>query len=96
MTTDYFTGSTRTDLRLSGITFCPLCEKVVELLSFDEAAKSFNTDLQDISLLADQGNLHRLHNRRAKVMICGESLFDFFESRRTRLLDSHFINALSI
>lgn len=95
MTAGRFTNKQRIKLRLAGLAFCPRCEKAVELLTFDEAARSFNTDLQDILLLAENGDLHRLYNRRAKVMICGKSLVDFFESRRTRLLDSHFVNSMS-
>ena len=94
-TADRITNSGRICLRRSGFTFCPRCDKAVELLSFDEAAKSFNTDIQDIEILAKRGDLHRLHNRRAQVMICSVSLFDFFEGRQTRLLDSHFVKALS-
>ncbi len=89
-------NSGRVRLRRWGYAFCPRCGKSVELMSFDEAARSFNTDVQDIEILAKHGDLHRLHNRRAQVMICSVSLFEFFESRQTRLLESHFINSLSI
>lgn len=77
-------------IRRSGFAVCPLCDKVVDLLSFDSAAELFKTDIQDIEYLARNGSLHRVHNRSGKVMICSISLFDCFENRRTRLLDSHF------
>ncbi len=89
------TSSERICLRRSGLAFCPRCGKVVELLNYEEAAETFNTDRQDIEILAKRGDLHRLHSQRASVMICSISLFDCFESRRTRLLDSHFTAAMS-
>lgn len=89
------TKSERIRLRLYGFAFCPRCEKAVKLLSFRDAAHSFNTDLDDIELHATRGDLHRLHNWRAKVMICSLSLAEFFESRQTRLLDPHFTETLS-
>lgn len=70
---------------------CPVCEKQVELLSIEGAAIVFKTDTQDIEFLAKRGDLHRVHNRAGKVMICSNSLFECFESRQTRLLASHFV-----
>jgi hypothetical protein len=78
-------------VRRSGFALCPLCDKAVDLLSYDSAAESFKTDVQDIDYLARNGSLHRVHNRSGKVMICSISLFECFENRRTRLLDSHFV-----
>lgn len=95
ITKNGMTGSERIRQRRSGLVFCPRCGKEVELLSFEDAAGSFNTDKQDIEILAKRGDLHRLHNWRGEVMICSASLSDFFESRRTRLLDSHFTAAMS-
>lgn len=77
-------------LRRSGLAFCPLCGKTVELLSFETSAQLFKTDVQDIEYLARSGYLHRVHNKHGNVMICSLSLYRCFESRRTRLLDSHF------
>ena len=73
-------------LRRSAFAFCPVCEKPVELLGFADAAELFKTDLQDIEFLAGRGELHRVHNNRATVLICSDSLFTCFESRQTRLL----------
>ena len=70
---------------------CPVCEKPVELLSVEGAAKVFKTDTQDIEFLSKRGDLHRIHNRTGKVMICSNSLLECFESRQTRLLASHFV-----
>ncbi len=77
-------------LRRSGFALCPLCDKVVDLLTFDSAAEVFKTDIQDIEYLARSGAVHRVHNRKGMVMVCRISLFECFEQRRTRLLDSHF------
>lgn len=86
-------GTTRTGticLRQIGFAYCPICEKAVELVTFESAAELFRTDVQDITLLAKQGNLHRLHDRKGEILICNDSLFKCFDSRQTRLLDSHF------
>ena len=77
-------------LRRSGFAYCPVCEKPVELMSFMESAELFKTDTQDIEFLAKHGDLHRIHNRKGEVLICSDSLFQCFDSRETRLLDSHF------
>ena len=96
MSTDSLSTNERVSVRLMGLSYCPRCDKVVELLAFDEAARAYNTDLQDITWLAEQGSLHRLHNRRAYLMVCGLSLFNVFENRRTRLLTSSFENAAAV
>jgi hypothetical protein len=70
--------------------YCVVCEKPVDLLGFQASADLFNTDLQDIEFLANQSEIHRIHNRRGEVMICAASLFAKFDERPTRLLDSHF------
>lgn len=75
-------------LRRSGHAFCPVCSKQVELISFADAADLFHTDLQDIQFLTNAGSVHQIHNRKGKVMICAVSLFECFDNRRTRLLDS--------
>lgn len=75
-------------LRRSGHAFCPVCGKQVELIKFEHAAELFHTDLQDIQFLANSGGLHQIHNRRGKIMACSVSLFECFDNRRTRLLDS--------
>lgn len=77
-------------IRRSGFALCPLCDKVVDLLTFESAAEVFKTDIQDIEYLALSGAVHRVHNRKGMVMVCSISLFECFEQRRTRLLDSHF------
>ena len=76
--------------RTSNFAVCPLCDKLVELYEYAHAAALFHTDLQDIEFLANVGSVHRVHNRKGEVRVCGISLFDCFDNRRTRLLDSHF------
>lgn len=78
-------------IRRSRFAFCPACSKIVELMTFAAAADAFKTDMQDIDLLARNGSLHRVHNRYGEVMVCSISLFDCFDNRKTRLLDSHFV-----
>lgn len=72
-----------------------MCDKVVDLLAYDHAAELFHTDVQDIEYLAGTGAVHRVHNRKGLVMVCCNSLFECFENRRTRLLDSYFIDQLA-
>lgn len=74
--------------------FCFLCDKPAKLLTYETSAELFNTDLQDIALLAQQGKIHRIHNRMGDVRICEKSLFECFNDRPTRLLDSHFTIAI--
>ena len=95
MTGSLLSNNERISLRFMGLTFCPRCDKVVELLSFDEAATAYNTDLQDIMWLVENGDLHKLHDRRANLRLCGLSLFCVIEKRRTRLLASSLGNAAS-
>lgn len=82
-------------LRRSGHAYCPVCTKQIELISFKDAAGLFNTDMQDIEFLAKRGDLHQIHNRKGKVMICSVSLFECFDSRRTRLLDTGYFEELA-
>jgi len=76
-------------LRRSHSAYCVRCEKIVELFTFEDAAQCFNTDNRDIEFLSNRLMLHRIHNKRGEVMICSISLFEFFESRATRLLNSN-------
>ena len=82
-------------LRRSGHAFCPVCSKQVELISFNDAADLFNTDLQDIQFLTDRGEVHQVHNRKGKLMVCTVSLFECFDSRKTRLLDASICEGMN-
>jgi len=88
-------ASGRLRLRRSAHAFCLVCSKQVELIAFDDAASLFNTDLQDIQFLVKAGSVHQVHNRKGKVMACSISLFECFDNRRTRLLDSGIIQEMS-
>lgn len=78
-------------LRRSHSAYCLRCEKIVELFTFEEAAKWFNTDERDIEFLSNRLMLHRIHNKKGIVMICTISLFECFETRATRLLSTAFL-----
>lgn len=69
--------------------------KAVGLMSFATSVDVFKTDSKDIKLLAMQGRLHRVHNRKGEVLICSDSLFFCFNRRQTRLIDSRFETRLS-
>ena len=73
-------------IRLRDRTFCPVCDKLVPLVTYADAAAFFKTNEKDIEMLGQEGELHRLHNRRAKLMICTDSLFSCFDKRQTRIL----------
>lgn len=70
--------------------FCPWCGEIVELVNALEAAATFNTDLQDVRFLLNSGDVHALREDSAAIAICRRSLEVCFESRKTRLLASHF------
>lgn len=82
-------------LRRSAHAFCPVCAKQVELLSFEAAAELFHTDLQDIQYLTSRGEVHQVHNRKGNVMVCSPSLFECFDNRKTRLLDSGIVKEIA-
>lgn len=82
-------------LRRSSCAFCPICDKQVDLVAFGRAAEVFHTDLQDIEFLAKRGDIHQIHNRKGQVMACSPSLFNCFETRRTRLLDSGILKEIA-
>lgn len=81
-------------LRRSGHAYCPVCEKLVELIGFEDAAELFRTDRDDIEILAGRHVLHRIHNRNGLLMICSISLFDSFEVRETKKLDPKYEEAV--
>ena len=70
--------------------FCRSCRDLVEIATAIEAATIFKTDLQDIRFLLDSGDIHLAQPRRPILAICKRSLEHCFETRKTRLLDSHF------
>lgn len=71
-------------------TFCTECEQIVTGLTPAEAADAFNTDLQDIGFLLRKEEIHMIRRDPAVISICKNSIEWCFESRQTRLLDSHF------
>lgn len=70
--------------------FCSLCQEIVGLVTAAEAAAEYNTDLQDIRFLLDRRDIHAVPRDPAVISICRNSLIACFDSRQTRLLDSHF------
>lgn len=71
--------------------FCASCEKRVNLMFFDEAAKSFNTVIGDIASMSEAGKLHRVNNGRGEILICRESLNREFSQRQTQKLSSNLL-----
>ena len=71
-------------------TFCYECQRIVTTVNPAQAAAAFNTDLQDIGFLLKKNEIHMIRRDPAVISICRASLEFSFESRQTRLLDSHF------
>ncbi len=71
--------------------YCPRCEKPVDLMSFEESAEFYKTNVGSIEALTEAGDLHRVHNSKGKVLICGESLFKNFDNRQTQKLDKKML-----
>lgn len=69
---------------------CIHCTLDVEWVTVREAAEVFNTDAQDIVYLVERREIHVRTGISETLFVCRNSLFDCFESRKTRLLDSHF------
>jgi len=75
--------------------FCTYCMLDVEWVTVREAAAVFNTDAQDIAYLIEGSELHIRKGISEPLFVCRNSLFDCFDRRKTRLLDSHFELAIS-
>ncbi len=67
--------------------FCMKCDKPVDLISFEKAVDSMKTSFLEVFRSANMGKLHRIHNKKGKVMICAESFFQTFDSRQTQKLN---------
>jgi hypothetical protein len=70
--------------------FCSTCQQIVVTVTVAEAAEAFNTDIQDIGFLLRKDEIHMIRHDPAVISICRNSVEWCFESRQTRLLDSHF------
>jgi hypothetical protein len=70
--------------------FCSTCQQIVITVTVAEAAEAFNTDIQDIGFLLRKDEIHMIRRDPAVISICRNSVEWCFESRQTRLLDSHF------
>ena len=76
--------------RRSDAAYCFICQKPVKLLTFSQAAGFFETDVAHFCRLSEMSDLHRIHNRKGKVMICGDSLFALLNHRQQRISNSGF------
>ena len=86
------TTDTRIALRRESSTYCPLCEKLVKLTPYADAKKAFQLRGSELEGLIGSGRVHRLHNQRAEVMLCCESLSQYFENAPTQILDLGGLN----
>ena len=81
-----FLGFKRTENRA----FCLICEKGVELKTFEQTAEILKTNFREILDLAEAGQIHRLHNSHGRVVVCDESLSEILEKRPTQRFNLDF------
>lgn len=67
---------------------CRLCQRQVELKSFRQAAELLKTNFNEIKLLAENLQLHRLHDARGNMTICADSLFSVLQTRPTQRFEA--------
>ena len=82
-----------TPFRTKNRAFCPSCQKPVDLMSIEEAAGFYKTNVGDIKSLTQNIILHPIHNSRGNLMLCTDSLFTTFEQRQTQILDKKHLSA---
>ncbi|NNF00099.1 MAG: hypothetical protein HKN25_13845 [Pyrinomonadaceae bacterium] len=63
--------------------FCILCDKPVDLLTFDRAVDDLKTSYAEVHKIAENRKLHRINNSKGVVMVCAESLFSYLEGQQT-------------
>lgn len=73
----------RIELRGKTSAYCPICEMLVDLAADQELASTFRIGPARTEELAKTGFIHRLHNKKAKVMVCKNSLLQYFNGRRS-------------
>ena len=54
--------------------YCFLCQEQVELISTAQAAQMSALTRHEIYQCAENGEVHRIHNSKGKIMICRSSL----------------------
>lgn len=82
--------------RSSDTAFCLLCKKAVKLINYWHAAEYLQSDIEEISKLAQIRRLHRIHNKCGTTMICSASLFSFFQNRQTQPLKPEMISGKAV
>jgi len=75
--------------RSSKRAYCILCEKPVDLITFDKAVGELKTSRRKISEATEKRKLHRVNNSKGIVMICSESLYSFFDLQQTKILPAN-------
>ncbi len=76
--------------------FCNLCKKPVQLIDFEIASDYLQKTIAELIKLAAKHELHRIHNSKATVMICSNSLFRHFENKQTCSLNPSLIALKSL
>lgn len=66
--------------------FCMFCGKPVNLLSLAETAAFYKGTVESVGTIAERGGIHKIHNSKGEIMVCGESFFENFNRRETQIL----------
>jgi hypothetical protein len=78
-------------IRQTTQSFCFLCQKKVGLLTFEQTAKLFKTDVGNIYPLTRKTGLHLLHNRKGAVMVCENAVMDILRERQMLISKTRII-----
>lgn len=73
--------------RTISVTFCGHCRKTVELKTLEQAAEILKANYNEIKILSENHQLHRLKSSSGILQICAESLFYVLERRPTQTFD---------
>ena len=68
--------------------FCNLCEKPVELKTFEHAADLLKISFKELKVFTENFQLHRLNDARGIIKIFGDSLLKILYSRPTMEYDA--------
>jgi hypothetical protein len=60
--------------RSRGKAFCVSCQRQVNLITFDTAIIVLCVNPDDFLRLLEEGNIHRLHNSKGKILACLNSV----------------------
>lgn len=73
--------------------FCLLCKTRVSLMTIEQTKKLYASNWDDILRLAENGEIHLIHNIRGELHVCIESLRQAkLHFQDTKLLNPRLVN----